>query len=593
MSFAAAMPRSAAKCGEFGAVLLQNGKTRFRFWAPALKRVELVIEGRPPVEMEPLAEGWFELEIECPAGAAYLYRVADDLTVPDPAARAMRGDALGQSLVYDPFAYAWRTPDWRGRPWSEVVLYELHVGALGGFAGVMQALPRLARLGITAVELMPLNAFPGDRNWGYDGVLPYAPSSSYGTPDELKALIDRAHELGLMMFLDVVYNHFGPEGNYIGVYAPPFFRRDAHNAWGRAIDFRREEVRRFYTENALYWLEEFRFDGLRFDAVHAITHPDWLDETAAEIRARLGRDRHVHLVLENDNNIASHMRGGFFSAQWNDDAHHVLHVLLTGEANGYYVDFAEDSAGKLARGLAEGFIFQGEPSVNRGGDPRGTPSDDLPPQSFVFFLQNHDQIGNRAFGERLTNLTEPHALEAAIALQMLAPHIPLLFMGEEDASCSPFLFFSEMNDQLANSIKEGRKREFQLDDDKLPDPGAIETFEQSAPQPDERLGARRFRYYQRLLALRREKIAPAISGASSLGAHAVGEKAVLARWRLGDGAELTIAINLGAEATSCLLPSDPLLFESRAGAYDAAMRGELAPNSTVAMLRPGETRKRD
>jgi malto-oligosyltrehalose trehalohydrolase len=454
----------------------------------------------------------------------------------------------------------------------------------------MDALPRLARLGITAVELMPLNAFPGERNWGYDGVLPYAPSSSYGAPDELKALIDRAHELGLMMFLDVVYNHFGPEGNFIGVYAPPFFRNDAHNAWGRAIDFRKPEVRRFYTENAHYWLEEFRFDGLRFDAVHAITHPDWLDETAAELRATLPSDRHVHLVLENDNNIASHMRDGFFSAQWNDDCHHVLHVLLTGETGSYYVDYADNPATKLARGLAEGFIYQGEASANRDGQPRGTPSGDLPPKSFVFFLQNHDQVGNRARGERLTELAEPRALEAAIPLQLLAPHIPLLFMGEEYASKSPFLFFSEMNEKLANSIREGRKREFKLEEDELPDPNAIETFEQSAPRPDPHLGKRRFRYYERLLTLRRERIAPAIPGARALGAIAIGEKAVIARWRLGDRAILTIAVNLGEGAVECLAPSDPLLFESREGAFEGLRRGELAPNATVALLTEGPER---
>jgi maltooligosyltrehalose trehalohydrolase len=230
---------------------------------------------------------------------------------------------------------------------------------------------------------------------------------------------------------------------------------------GRAIDFRRPEVRRFYTKNALYWLQEFQFDGLRFDAVHTITHPDWLDETAAEIRATLPSECYVHFVPENDDNVASHMRDGYFSAQWNDDAHHVLHVLLTGETGSYYVDYAESPAVKLARSLLEGFIFQGDPSINRGGAPRGTPSGDLPPQCFVLFLQNHDQVGNRAFGERLTELVEPHALEAAIALQILAPHIPLLFIGEEYASKNPFLFFSETNVQLASSIREGRKREIQ------------------------------------------------------------------------------------------------------------------------------------
>jgi maltooligosyltrehalose trehalohydrolase len=569
---------------EFGAIFQEDGRVRFRFWAPALHHVNLVIEGRSPLPMDRLDEGWFEITTNCEANAAYRYQIAKDLMVPDPAARAMLGDALGSSLVYDTRAYRWRTEGWKGRPWREALFYELHVGAFGGFTGVIEALPRLADLGVTAIELMPLSAFPGERNWGYDGVLPYAPSSSYGSPDELKALIDTAHELGLMVFLDVVYNHFGPEGNFISVYAPSFFRPDLHNAWGRAIDFSRSEVRRFYTENGLYWLQEFRFDGLRFDAVHAITHPDWLDQTAAEFQRALPSDRYAHFVLENDDNGASHLRGGCFAAQWNDDAHHVLHLLLTGETGGYYVDYAENPAAKLARALAEGFIYQGQASANRGGAPRGTPSDDLKPECFVFFLQNHDQIGNRAWGERLTELTEPMALEAAIALQLLTPHIPLIFMGEEDASKNPFLFFCEMNEKLAHSIREGRRREFKLEADELPDPTSAETFERSVPQPDPRLGERRFRYYQRRLALRRDRIAPYISDAQSLGAHAISEKAVIARWRLGNGADLTVAINLGAEATPCLAPTDPLLFESVDGAYEMLSEGTLAAKATVVLL---------
>ena len=572
-----------SNCGGFGAVAQGNGLTRFRFWAPALQRVLLRIENRPPIEMDRLEGGWFETTTRCNPGSSYQYELNEKLFVVDPAARALRRDTVARSLVYDNRAYSWRMPEWIGRPWNETVLYELHVGAFGGYAGVLEALPRLVKLGVTAVELMPVNAFPGKRNWGYDGILPYAPDASYGSPDELKALIDRAHELGLMMILDVVYNHFGPEGNFIGVYAPPFFRRDIKNAWGRAIDFRRPEVRRFYTENALYWLEEFRFDGLRFDAVHAIIDPDWVDETAAEIRATLPPDRHVHLIIENDNNVADHMRRDI-SAQWNDDAHHVLHVLLTGETEGYYIDFAEKPAAKLARALSEGFIFQGEPSINRHGKPRGTPSGDLPPHCFVFFLQNHDQIGNRAGGERLTQLTEPAALEAAISLQLLTPHIPLLFMGEEGASKSPFLFFSQMNEQLANSIRDGREREFDQNADELSDPNAAKTFELSAPMPDQQFGDRRFQFYQKLLALRRETIAPVLQGAYSLSAVVVGEKAVIASWRLGDGSNLTLAINLARQPVTCPAHSAPLLFESRVGAYDALAGGVLTSLATVATL---------
>jgi maltooligosyltrehalose trehalohydrolase len=225
-------------------------------------------------------------------------------------------------VVVDPGAYRWRTP-WLGRPWQETVLYELHAGLLGGFRGVEKELPRLSALGITAVELMPVNEFPGRRNWGYDGVLPFAPDAAYGSPDDLKALVDSAHAHGMMMFLDVVYNHFGPDGNYLGSYSPQFFREDLKTPWGPAIDFRFPEVRRFFTENAIYWLMEYRFDGLRFDAVHAISESDWLDEMAHAVRETVEPGRRVHLVLENEFNCASHLRGEF-DAQWNDDIHHVF-----------------------------------------------------------------------------------------------------------------------------------------------------------------------------------------------------------------------------------------------------------------------------
>ena len=269
----------------FGATLVDPGHTRFRLWAPGQPEVAVDVERLGVVPMTRDAEGWFEAEAPCGAGARYRYRLMDGLAVPDPASRAQGHDVHDPSLVVDPRAYRWRHPDWRGREWPETVLYELHVGSLGGFAGVAERLPELAELGVTAVELMPVNDFPGQRNWGYDGVLPFAPDAAYGAPDDLKALVDAAHGLGLMIFLDVVYNHFGPDGNYLAAYAPGFFRADIATPWGTAIDFRRPQVRRFFIENALYWLMEYRFDGLRFDAVHAIAAPDWLDEMAAEVRA--------------------------------------------------------------------------------------------------------------------------------------------------------------------------------------------------------------------------------------------------------------------------------------------------------------------
>ncbi len=562
----------------FGATYLGNGRTHFRLWAPGQKKIDLDIDGRR-IPMAPRAKGWFEAEAEAAPGAAYLYRLESGQALPDPASRGQADDVHGPSLVVDPNAYRWRHPEWRGRPWHETVLYELHPGTCGGFAGVQADLDRLAGLGVTAIELMPISDFPGARNWGYDGVLPFAPERSYGTPDSLKALIDAAHERGLMMFLDVVYNHFGPDGNYLGAYAPQFFREDVHTPWGAAIDFRQPPVRRFFIENALYWLAEYRFDGLRLDAVHAIADQTWLDEMAAEVRATLGRERQVHLVLEHDDNEADHLRHGY-DGQWNDDAHHVLHVMLTGESDGYYSDFAQAPARQLARALAEGFIFQGDPSPYRNGKARGTLSADLPPTAFVLFLQNHDQIGNRPFGDRLTTVADPAALKAAIALQLLSPNIPLIFMGEERMSRTPFQFFTDYRGDLAIAVREGRRREFarftRFGGEDIPDPNARETFDRSrvAPTGDDRL-------YRTLLALRHDAIVPRLAGARTLDSQVLGPAAVLVRWRMGDGAILAIAANLGAEPAAIGAPGGTLIFMTSDNAIGG---GVLAARSTAVFL---------
>ena len=573
----------------FGATLIDDRRTQFRLWAPAQEKVSVEIEGCAPVPMQRLADGWFDAEAACGAGRRYRYRLKTDLAVPDPASRAQAGDVHGPSLVVDPHAYRWRNTEWRGRPWEETVLYELHAGLLGGFSGVQRELQRLAGLGITAVELMPINDFPGMRNWGYDGVLPFAPDRSYGSPDELKALVDAAHDHGLMIFLDVVYNHFGPDGNYLASYAPKFFRDDVKTPWGPAIDFRRPQVRQFFTENALYWLMEYRFDGLRFDAVHAITEADWLDEMAAAVRASVEQDRHVHLVLEHDGNVAEHLRRDF-DAQWNDDAHHVLHVMLTGENEGYYRDYADCSADRLARALREGFVYQGEPSAQREGEPRGTPSLDLAPTAFVLFLQNHDQTGNRAFGDRLTVLAKPEALEAAIALQLLCPQIPLIFMGEEVGSPTPFQFFTDHHGELADAVREGRRKEFAsfaaFSDparrERIPDPNAVGTFERSRPAPDTNNSAEWSDLYHRLLAVRRDHIVPRLKDARAIRAEAIGPAAVVARWRLGD-AVLTIATNLGSEACKAQREGGQIIFETTGGA-EALEAGLLPSFTTLAFL---------
>jgi maltooligosyltrehalose trehalohydrolase len=575
----------------FGANLIGPNRTKFRLWAPAQQAMSLCLDDTASLPMRRSDDGWFEVEADCGAGMRYRYLLQDGLAIPDPASRAQEADIHGASVVVDPSSYRWRCSAWRGRPWQEAVIYELHAGVLGGFNGVARELPRLADLGVTAIELMPIAEFPGARNWGYDGALLYAPESSYGSPDDLKSLVDAAHDQGLMIYLDVVYNHFGPDGNYLPTIAPEMFRSDVATPWGPAIDFRRKEVRRFFTENALYWLSEYRFDGLRFDAVHAIADPDWLDEMAAEVRRTIEPGRHVHLVLENDDNAATHLACDF-DAQWNDDGHHVLHVLLTGEKEGYYEDYAEKAASRLARCLKEGFVYQGEASPHRGGKLRGEPSADLPPTAFVFFLQNHDQIGNRAFGERLTALANPKALEAAIALQLLCPQIPLLFMGEEQASVTPFLFFTDHNEQLAQAVREGRRREFsgfaQFSDPKflakLPDPNDFGTFDRSKPVPDKTHAAERERLYRHLLTLRRTEIVPRLVGARAVNAGALGLAAVLAQWTMGDGSLLTIATNLGSEAVDMPKQQGRVLFGSLEATEKVISAGRLDPYSTIVIL---------
>ena len=570
-----------------GALWLGDGRTRFRLWAPGCERVRLELDDSSEQDMVRHDDGWFEAVAQAVPGAKYRFRVRADLAVPDPAARAQSGDVHGWSVVVDPGTYVWSCPGWRGLPWTQAVIYELHCGVLGGFAGVARELPRLKALGVTAVQLMPVNTVSGFRNWGYDGVLPYAPTAVYGSPDDLKALIDQAHHLGLMVFLDVVYNHFGPDGNYLPAYAPEFFDADTKTPWGDAIAFHRAPVARFFIDNALYWLTEFRFDGLRFDAVHAIGDNGFLDRMAAELRAATP-GREIHLILENENNDPDRLTAGF-DAQWNDDFHNILHVLLTGETGAYYQDFADAPAEHLARCLAEGFVYQGEGSPNHEGRPRGAPSGHLPPTAFVSFLQNHDQVGNRALGERLTALAPATRLGAAMALMLLCPQIPMLFMGEDVGSTSPFLFFTDFHDDLADAVREGRRREFAkfpafADPDaraKIPDPNAKSTFEASRPEPG-RDAAAWTELIRHLLAVRRREIIPGLTDCRALGASTLGPAAVHALWRLGGGQILNLAVNLGDAAVVLAAARGTELFQ-----LGRPQAGALPPAGFVAWLEPG------
>jgi len=544
------MPLRTLETWPHGAIMLDAQHTRFALWAPDAFYVSVELEDGKSIAMLPQAEGWFETEVKCPAGTRYRFNIDGEMDVPDPASRAQAADVHGWSVVVDPLAYPWRHSHWQGRPWHEAVIYELHVGAMGGYAEVEKHLPRLAELGVTAIELMPLAQFPGERNWGYDGVLPYAPQSSYGTPEQLKHLVDCAHEHGLAVILDVVYNHFGPDGNYLGQYAAGFFQEDVHTPWGAGIDFDRREVRNFFLDNALMWLLEYRFDGLRLDAVHAIDNPGFLQELAQRVRQQVDTGRHVWLVLENELNQASLLKQDF-DAQWNDDFHNVLHVLLTGETDAYYSDFAKEPTAQLARCLGEGFVYQGH--TTRHGHERGEPSGDLPPTAFVAFLQNHDQIGNRAMGERLHQLCAPQALKAATALLLLSPMIPLMFMGDEVNASEPFLFFTDHHGELAEAVREGRRGEFAdfaaFQDperrDRIPDPNALATFKQSSPALADHPHAELYRH---LLNLRHTHIVPHLPGTVALGAQVLADGAVSARWRLGNSSLLQIDLNLGTTA---------------------------------------------
>ena len=596
----------------FGAELLPGGGVRFRLWAPGARTVALALELPADPEllaMEPLDDGWFGLDCWS-AGVGSDYRFAIDglRRVADPASRCNPQGVHGPSRVCDPRAFGWAGRGWHGRPWAGAVVYELHVGtfsAEGSFQGVERRLDYLAELGVTALELMPVAEWSGGRNWGYDGVLPFAPDHAYGTPEDFKRLVAAAHQRGLMVLLDVVYNHFGPDGNDLGGYAEAFFSASHQTPWGPALNFDGPgsgPVRAFFLHNALYWLEEFHLDGLRLDAVHAIrddSRPHFLEELAVAVREGPGREREIHLVLENDRNEAGRLGRsagdpGRCTAQWNDDFHHTLQVLTTGEKDGYYADYAKDPVAHLGRCLTQGFSFQGAPSPFRGGSPRGEPSGGLPLEAFVNYLQTHDQVGNRALGERLTALAPAEAVAMATAILLLAPSPPLLFMGEEFGAATPFLFFCDFRGGLAEAVREGRRREFPEVAAKsgtgLPDPNAEATFTGSRLDW-ECLGtpahAASLALHQRLLALRRDQIVPRLGGAAGgqPGFFRVGTLGLSCSWQLGDGSRLTLLANLGPNpCPGFSRPPGLRLFAVPEGAADEPFRGTLPPWAAVWFL---------
>jgi maltooligosyltrehalose trehalohydrolase len=599
----------------FGAELSEDGTVRFRLWAPKAKRVELCLES-PATEQYPLTQlddGWFELVTPAArAGTRYRFLIDGDIKVPDPASRFQPLDVHGPSEVIDPRSFDWNDEHWRGRSWEEVVIYELHVGTFtpeGTFQAVEKRLDYLRDLGVTAIELMPIADFPGRRNWGYDGVLLYAPDSCYGRPEDLKRLVQAAHERGLVVFLDVVYNHFGPDGNYLSVYSPQFFTNRHHTPWGDAINFDGPEsrvVRDFFIHNALYWLEEYHLDGLRLDAVHAIaddSRPDIITELAEVVRQRINGERVVHLMLENADNAAHYLgrdhegRVTLYDAQWNDDIHHALHVLITGEHDGYYSDYAHEPLRHLCRCLSEGFAYQGEHSEFHGAQ-RGEPSRALPPSAFISFLQNHDQVGNRAFGERIVQLAPGAALRAAMEILLLAPSPPLLFMGEEFGAATPFLFFCDFRGELASAVTNGRRNEFarfakfsSMDTrEKIPNPNAEETYHESkldwtslGREPHSTW----LKLYKNLLSIRQRKVVPHFRGLAKASAgRCSDEKLILSiDWTLSDNTLLQLRANLGSAPSSTAgLHSGDEIYSSNPAACRGLGEGNLPPWSVVWLL---------
>ena len=534
----------------WGAVAGAEGLWHFQLWAPGVKRLTLRLDGldRP---MSVGKDGWFSAQAKAAEGTPYAFVLPGGRAVPDPAARRQQAGVHGPSLLTRP-----RHPLlWPGRPWEEAVIYELHIGTFtpeGSYRSAARELPRLAMLGFTAIEIMPVAQFGGDRGWGYDSVLPYCPHSAYGTPDDLAALVAAAHAQGLMVLLDVVYNHFGPDGNYLPLYAPAFFDQNRTTPWGAGIDYARAPVRRFFIENAHYWLREYGVDGLRLDAIDQIvdpSSPDLLVELAREVHA-IFPDRRVHLTTEDNRNVTylhERMPDGaveLHTAEWNDDMHNAAHVLATGETEGYYADFTPDPLPFLGRALAEGFAYQGE-----GG--RGQPSAHLPPAVFVDFLQNHDQIGNRALGERLITLAPENTLAALTAILALSPHIPLFFMGEEYGERRPFLFFAHFGGELDTAVRKGRRAEFAgfagFEANDVPDPIAPATFEGSTLDPawrDSTEGRAHAGRLSELLALRHRHIVPSLAATGGHAGHCLtaADGVLAVDWQL-DGARLQLRAN--------------------------------------------------
>ncbi len=564
----------------FGAAVREDG-VRFRVWAPEVMSLHVALEDRPePLSMERDAEGWFELTTpEAGAGSRYQFLLPSGLRVPDPASRYQPEDVNGPSEVIDPQAYSWQVDRWTCCSWDRAILYELHIGTFtpeGTFLAAIQKLDYLVELGVTAVELMALADFPGRWNWGYDGVLLYAPDSSYGRPEDLKELVDAAHARGLMVILDVVYNHFGPEGNYIGQYFPDIVTRHYQTPWGEALNFdaeHSERTRELIVNNALYWIREFRMDGLRLDAVHAIVDSSSLhilDELAQAVRRAAG-ERPVHLILESDDRVWHHLirSDGFApvssTAQWNHDSQKLLALALTSMRSE-----EEDALDTLAlcRALTEGFTS----GPHHRNAPAHAAELKIGPAGFISFLQTHDVVGNRIRGERIGDLAPAHVLRAIASIYLLAPQVPMLFMGEEWGASSPFPFFCDFSEGLRDAVRKGRLEQFATPEQRrdpaflasVPDPLAESTFLSSKlkwREIEQEPHGSNLQWYRDALAARKRHVVPHLSRLhSTAGEFQVpGSRQFRVHWRLSD-VELSLEANLSNEVSALFEPPQGEVF---------------------------------
>lgn len=571
-----------------GAVYLGNRRTRFRVWAPLAQKVDvhLLAPDNRIVALAPEEWGYFAGVIDgVEPGSLYVYRLDGQKERPDPASRFQPEGVHGPSQVVSRH-YEWNEGCWFGLPLQEYVVYELHVGtftARGTFGAIVPHLDELKELGVTAIELMPVSQFPGPRNWGYDGVFPFAVQNSYGRPEGLKGLVNACHQRGLAVILDVVYNHLGPEGNYLWDYGPYFTDR-YKTPWGSAVNFdgpHSDHVRRYFIENALYWLTEFHVDALRLDATHAIldfSAGTFLEELAAVVeQQREQLDRRVYLIAESDRNDARLIRlpelGGYgLDAQWSDDFHHVLHTLLTGESIGYYQDYVgPDSRPRveyLAKVYKEGYLYTGQYSRFRqhrhGTSPAGVPA-----SRFVVCTQNHDQVGNRMLGERLSQLVSFEDLKLAAGVLLLSPFVPLIFMGEEYGETAPFLYFVSHSDpQLVEAVRRGRRQEFAAFHTKgePPDPQAEETFVRSRLNHQLRhKGGHAVlrRLYGELLRIRREHPALATLSKEQMEVISYEKEKVLYVHRWARGGDAVSVFNFGDQLVPLNLPIPPGEWEQR------------------------------